>query len=83
MPLPTFTTANALTPKERSERVRTTRKLAQLFGQPPGVPLMLPAASQEVHLSNGCMPLAAPLSLNLSAKRKPHLLHRPADSEQA
>ena len=33
---PTFS-SNALTPKERAEHIRTTRRLAQVFCQPPGV----------------------------------------------
>lgn len=45
-------TTNLLDPRERAERVRKTRKLAQLFGQTPGVvpePL-------DTDLANGCLP---------------------------
>ena len=79
--LPTFSTANALTPQERAAGIRTTRKLAQVFGQPPGVPgasPVSPASAQELEVGNGCMPIPGPLALNLSAKRRQQ--HRPAAS---
>ena len=71
---PSFAASNALSPKERAERVRTTRKLAQVFGQPPGVsPLSQEPSPQELYLPNGgCMPLPGPLTLNLNAKRRHH-----------
>ncbi|PIL31509.1 hypothetical protein GSI_06211 [Ganoderma sinense ZZ0214-1] len=69
-----FAASNALSPKERAERVRTTRKLAQVFGQPPGVsPIAQEPSPQELYLPNGgCMPLPGPLTLNLNAKRRHH-----------
>ncbi|KAI0361109.1 hypothetical protein OH77DRAFT_1417314 [Trametes cingulata] len=73
-----LTTTNALTPRERAQRVRTTHKLTQLFGQTPGVSPVSPE-TQDAHLPNGCMPIPGPLALNLTAKRK-HQHHRPAVS---
>ncbi|RPD82124.1 hypothetical protein L226DRAFT_528326 [Lentinus tigrinus ALCF2SS1-7] len=75
--LPTFSASNALTPRERADRIRTTRKLQQVFGQLPGVS-PVSQEPQELTVPNGCMPLPGPLTLNLSAKRKPQ--HRPAVS---
>ncbi|KAI0756535.1 hypothetical protein C8Q80DRAFT_1129175 [Daedaleopsis nitida] len=72
--LPTFSASNALTPRERAERIRTTRKLTQVFGQPPGIS-PVSASPQEADVLNGCMPMPGPLALNLSAKRRQH---RPA-----
>ena len=69
---PTFSSSNALTPKERAERIRTTRKLAQVFGQPPGVSPVALEPGQDVELPNGCMPVSGPLALNLNAKRRHH-----------
>ena len=75
--LPTFSASNALTARERADRIRTTRKLQQVFGQPPGVSPVSQEA-QELTVPNGCMPMPGPLTLNLSAKRKQQ--HRPAVS---
>ena len=69
--LPTFSAANALSAKERAGRIRTTRKLAQVFGQPPGVPVS-PISPAPTGHDVGCMPVPGPLTLNLSAKRKHH-----------
>lgn len=74
-----LTTTNALTPRERAQRVRTTHKLTQLFGQTPGVSPISP--QNDAHLPNGCMPIPGNLALNLTAKRKhSHQHHRPAVS---
>ncbi|KAI8981192.1 hypothetical protein BD414DRAFT_491945 [Trametes punicea] len=74
-----LSTTNTLTPRERAQRVRTTHKLTQVFGQTPGVSPVSPADSRDsVHFANGCMPMPGNLTLNLSAKRKYH--HRPAVS---
>ena len=75
--LPTFSVSNALTARKRADRIRTTRKLQQVFGQPPGVSPVSQEA-QELTVPNGCMPMPGPLTLNLSAKRKQQ--HRPAVS---
>ncbi|KAI0800800.1 hypothetical protein C8Q74DRAFT_1191832 [Fomes fomentarius] len=69
--LPTFSASNALTPKERAERIRTTRKLAQVFGLPPGVS-PVSQSPQEVDVLNACMPMPGPLNLNLPGKRRHH-----------
>lgn len=69
--LPTFSASNALTPKERAERIRTTRKIAQVFGLPPGVS-PVSQSPQEVDVLNGCMPIPGPLNLNLPGKRRHH-----------
>ncbi|TBU62127.1 hypothetical protein BD310DRAFT_811559 [Dichomitus squalens] len=74
---PVFSSSNALTPKERAERIRTTRKLAQVFGQPPGVSPVALEPGQEVEVPNGCLPVPVPLALNLNAKRRHH---RPVNS---
>ena len=68
-----FAASNALSAKERAERVRTTRKLAQVFGQPPGVSPISQDSPQELSLPNGCLPrVPGPLTLNLNAKRRHH-----------
>ncbi|KAI0639877.1 hypothetical protein C8Q77DRAFT_1045929 [Trametes polyzona] len=75
-----LTTTNALSPRERAQRVRTTHKLTQVFGQTPGASPVSPEA-YEVQLPNGCMPMPGNLTLNLTAKRKhQHQHHRPAVS---
>ncbi|KAI0718893.1 hypothetical protein C8T65DRAFT_68046 [Cerioporus squamosus] len=76
--LPTFSASNALSPRERADRIRTTRKLQQVFGQPPGVS-PISQEPQELEVLNACMPMPGPLALNLSARRK-HSQHRPAVS---
>ncbi|KAH9920190.1 uncharacterized protein BXZ73DRAFT_91933 [Epithele typhae] len=75
---PTFASSNALSTQERADRVRTTRKLAQVFGQPPGTSVS-PVTGDEydVVLPPGCLPLPRPLALNLNPRRKQH---RPAPS---
>ncbi|TFK94968.1 hypothetical protein K466DRAFT_475073 [Polyporus arcularius HHB13444] len=77
--LPTFSTSNALTPRERADRIRTTRKLQQVFGQPPGVS-PVSQDPQELTVPVGCIPMPGPLALNLSARRKHQAVHRPAVS---
>ncbi|KAI0660543.1 hypothetical protein C8Q70DRAFT_913472 [Cubamyces menziesii] len=74
-----LSTTNALTPRERAQRVRTTHKLTQVFGQTPGVSPVSPEPN-DAHFANGCMPMPGNLTaLNLTAKRK-HQHHRPAVS---
>ncbi|KAI1794015.1 hypothetical protein LXA43DRAFT_884486 [Ganoderma leucocontextum] len=69
---PSFAASNALTAKERAERIRTTRKLAQVFGQTPGVSPISQESPHEVQLPNARMSIPGPLTLNLNAKRKHH-----------
>ncbi|KAI0652341.1 hypothetical protein C8Q79DRAFT_896641 [Trametes meyenii] len=76
-------TTNSLSPRERAQRVRTTHKLTQVFGQTPGVSPVSPATTHDALLPPGCMPIANPLTLNLNlpGKRKhQHQHHRPAVS---
>ncbi|KAI0830784.1 hypothetical protein BC628DRAFT_1408186 [Trametes gibbosa] len=72
-------TTNALSSRERSQRVRTTHKLTQLFGQTPGVSPVSPPGQYDVEVPSGCLPVPTSLTLNLTAKRK-HQLHRPGAS---
>ncbi|KAH9858272.1 hypothetical protein C2E23DRAFT_803328 [Lenzites betulinus] len=69
-------TTNTLSSRERSQRVRQTHKLTQLFGQTPGVSPISPPGTFDVEAAGGCLPVP---TLGLAAKRK-HALHRPAAS---
>ncbi|KAI9057049.1 hypothetical protein FKP32DRAFT_1598533 [Trametes sanguinea] len=73
-----LSTRNELTPRERAQRVRTTHKLTQVFGQTPGVSPVSPDRN-EAQFANGCMPMPTNITLNLNPKRK-HQHHRPAVS---
>ncbi|OSD06150.1 hypothetical protein PYCCODRAFT_1361202 [Trametes coccinea BRFM310] len=75
-----LSTRNELTPRERAQRVRTTHKLTQVFGQTPGVSPVSPDRN-EAQFANGCMPMPTNIALNLNSKRKhQHQHHRPAVS---